>query len=105
MESLNTLSVLLTTIAGMVMAFLFEYVPGFMPWYQKRTKQEKKLIMLGLLVVAAVISVALACWSPFEVGVTCSSNSFWDLLAALFLSLGIGAGANQSIHRLIRRDE
>ena len=94
---------MLTVMAGMLLAFLFEYVPGFASWYQPLTPVRKRLLMLALLAVAAGLSMALACWSPYDIGVTCDEAGGWTLLAGFVAALGLGTASNQGTHRLIKR--
>ena len=100
---MNPLATALMVLAGMIMALLFEYVPGFASWYQPKDEQTKKLIMLGALVLAAVASMLLSCYSPYSMGIDCDQQSAWDLFFATVIALGLGGSANQATHSLTKR--
>lgn len=100
---MNPTATALTVMAGLVMALLFEYVPGFSTWYQPLSPQHKKLIMLTALLLAAGGSMALSCYSPYSMGIDCTEQSAWDLGFAVIIAAGAGIGTNQGLHSLTKR--
>lgn len=91
-------SISLAGLAGTVLFFLFEYIPGFSAWYEKKDEATKRLIMLGLLVVTAVGVFLLSCYGPFDY-VACAESGIWQLLELLFAA----AVANQVTHSLAKK--
>lgn len=69
----------LVVVAGVALSVLFRYVPGFAPWFEAKTKEEKALIQLGLTAAVTVIIFLLSCYSPY-LFVTCDSKGVWELL-------------------------
>ena len=100
---MNPIATSLTIMASLVLALLFEYVPGFTNLYQPLSPQWKKLIMLGLLIVVAAGSMALTCYSPYAMGIACTEESAWELGFAVVIAAGAGIGANQGMHSLAKR--
>jgi len=101
---MNPLATSLTVMAALFLALLFEYVPGFTNLYQPLSPQYKKLIMLGLLVLVAAVSMALSCYSPYAMGIACNQESAWELGFAVIIAAAAGIGTNQGLHSLTKRD-
>jgi hypothetical protein len=51
----------LSAIAGVLLSLAFSYIPGLSDWYDKQTPVNKRLIMLGLLVLATAGMLAYQC--------------------------------------------
>lgn len=101
-------SALLTTIVGLLLSFLFEYIPGFSGWFEKKTSQTKKLLMLGFLAVSAGAMVAIACGGLAELvglSVTCDQVGILEIVLAFFGALGLGAATNQGFYSLTKKPD
>jgi len=92
----------LTTIAAAILAFLFEYIPGFQGWYGKLEPVYKKLLMLLFVVGAAGGVFAIACSGKgelFGVQVVCDQKSAGELIYLVLLAIGV----NQGVSRLTKK--
>ncbi len=81
------------------LSLLFEYFPGFDAWYEKLTKQYKRLFMAGVLFVIVAAIFGLSC-----AGV---SAVFACTYAGAWVALQLWAGAvvvNQVTHLIIKKD-
>ena len=99
---------ILSTIAGALLSLLFSYVPGAREWFDGLGKgpdgQEdggtlKRLVMLGLLVVAAGGAMALACsgvGGDLGQALTCDRPGAIELVQALAMAVM----ANQSTYAI-----
>lgn len=56
----------LSMIAGILLSLLFSYVPGASDWYGALDGVRKRLVMLGLLFLAAVGAFALSCAGIYD---------------------------------------
>jgi hypothetical protein len=81
-------------LAGALLSLLFGYAPGLRPWYEALEPTRKALVMLVLLAVAAAVLYGAACYTPWQVGVTCDEAGFWQL-AQLFIAALV---ANQAAY-------
>jgi hypothetical protein len=81
-------------MAGALLALLFGYAPGLRPWYEALEPTRKALVMAGALLVAALLLYGAACYTPWQVGVTCDEAGFWQL-AQLFIAALV---ANQATY-------
>lgn len=83
--------------AGVVLSLLFSYVPGLNSWFGALDGIVKRLVMLGLLVLVAVISYGLAClgWAADVglAGVACTKVGFAELVKALITAVIANQGA------------
>ena len=88
----------LSAIAGLVLSLLFSYVPSLSDWYAPLDPTKKRLIMLGLLVLAAAGVYALSCEQimPF---VTCDKAGALTLISAFITAMV----ANQAVYKLSPR--
>lgn len=82
----------LIAIVGAALAFLFAYIPGFANWFNPLEATVKRLIMLGLLVVASVIVFGLSC-SGVASYVQCTQAGVWEFVKIL----GTAIIMNQSL--------
>ena len=87
---------ILPTISGILLSLLFEYVPGFSPWYAGQTSQVKKLIMIGLLALATGGAWLASCNGPYD-WVPC--GDLWSLFE-LFITAVI---VNQATYMVAKR--
>lgn len=85
----------LALIAGTVLSLLFSYIPGLNDKFAELDATKKRLIMLSLLVVAAVVIYGMSClgWALGGYQVTCDQVG----LSALVEVLIIAIIANQGI--------
>jgi len=88
----------LSTVAGILLSLLFEYVPGFRDWFNKLEDVEKRLSMAVILLISVAVIFALSCCSPLD-WVDCTQAGIWTLLEAFFVALV----ANQTTHRIAKR--
>lgn len=90
---------IVASLAGSLLALLFGYAPGLRAWYEALEPTRKALVMLALLLVAAVVLYVAACYTPWDVGVTCGEGGAWQL-AQLFIAAAV---ANQATYLLAVR--
>jgi hypothetical protein len=81
-------------LAGALLALLFGYAPGLRQWYEALEPTRKALVMAGALLIAALLLYGAACYTPWQVGVTCDEAGFWQL-AQLFIAALV---ANQATY-------
>jgi hypothetical protein len=86
---------LLAAIAGILLSLLFSYVPKFADWYNPLDGTKKRLVMLGLLVLAAGGTFGLSCDKIVQ-GVTCDMPGAIQLVSAFIFALI----ANQSTNSI-----
>lgn len=91
-----TESNIIVMLAGVILSLLFGYAPGLRPWYEALEPTRKALVMLLLLAVAALLLYGAACYTPWQVGVTCDETGVWQL-AQLFIAAAV---ANQAAYLL-----
>ena len=100
---MNPLATSISIMASLFLAVLFEYVPGFTTFYQPLSPQHKRLIMAGLVILTAIGSMLLTCYSPYAMGISCTEQSGWELGFAVIIAMCAGIGVNQGTHSLIKR--
>jgi len=92
----------LSLIAGTVLSLAFSYLPGISEWYASLEATHKRLVMLGLLVLAtgAVFGLACAGWGA-ELGLdlACDYHGLLGLVQQLVLAII----ANQGVYALSPR--
>jgi len=89
----------LSAISGVVLSLLFSYIPGLSKWYGEKSEDVKRLIMLGLIVLAGAAAFGLACGGlagDFGIGLTCDKAGG----IALLKSIAAAAIANQAAYQL-----
>lgn len=99
-----TLEALLLLISGGFLSLLQELWDGWGPWLGEQKPLVKRLVTLGVLVLAALLTFGLACvgWLGLiapGVVLLCDQSGVLVLLEALFL-LAIGS---QTTHKLVKR--
>lgn len=88
---------LLIAVAAVLLSLLFSYVPQAREWFEKLGATHKRLVMLGLLALAAGGSFGLACiQSPLAPAVACDQAGAWGLLRTFVLAVI----ANQSAYMI-----
>ncbi len=83
----------LSAIAGVVLSLAFSYIPGLSGWFDAKEPTAKRLIMAGLLLVAAAAIFGLSCAGVLTVA-TCDQNGALGLVSAFIAALV----ANQSTY-------
>jgi len=70
----------LASIIAIALSLLFSYIPGFATWFDPKSPNIKRLVMLALLLLTAVVSFALACanLAP-ELAIACDTAGAWGL--------------------------
>lgn len=81
-------------VAGIVISLLFAYVPGLDIWYAKLPGTQKRLIMLGALLISALGAIGLGCIGWDGVSVTCDQAGAKGMVEAFVLAVI----ANQSTY-------
>jgi hypothetical protein len=86
---------LLVSIAGIILSLAFSYIPGLAGKFAGLESVYKRLITLGLALVAAAGVFGLSCAGLID-SVTCDQDGAWGLLQ-LFIYAAI---ANQAAYTL-----
>lgn len=86
------------TLAGALLAILFEYFPGLAGWFEGKGKAYKRLLMLASMALIVGAGFALSCYGRSS-AFTCDNNGIWNALTAFVLALA----ANQGTHLLIKK--
>ena len=87
------------TVAGIFLSVIFEYVPKVEWWYSTLEKQLKALIMAVSVLLVVSVAMLISCYGPYGY-FACETTGFWEAAELLVLALV----ANQTTHRLIRKD-
>lgn len=85
----------LAAIAGVVLSLSLSYVPGLRTWYEKFNTEQKRLVMIALLVLVTAGTLAVSCagYGPdLGIPVTCDRLGILLLVKALVAALA----ANQA---------
>lgn len=75
-----------TLLVGTVFAIVFAYVPGLASWYEPLEATKKRLIMLGMMVVVALVIFGLSCANIWA-SITCDQRGVLSLLNTLILAI------------------
>lgn len=92
----------LSLIAGTMLSLVFSYLPGMRELFDNLEPTEKRLVMLGFLVITAITVQSLAClgWGvEWGISLTCDRAG----LAGLLEQLVIAIIANQSVYAISPR--
>jgi hypothetical protein len=84
--------------ASGVLAVVFELAPGMKEWHNELTADQKRLVMIILLVIMVYGALGLTCFNII-VAFPCTGQGALDALLILFLA----AGANQGTQKLAKR--
>lgn len=79
------LMTLIATVAGALLSLLFAYVPGLKEKFGALEDDQKRLVMLGLLVITALALVGVTCGGFAEdlgLVLTCDRSGFVAVLKA-----------------------
>jgi hypothetical protein len=80
----------LTSIAAVILSLACSYLPGLSAWYEALNSAAKRLLMLGLLVLAAAGAFSLACagFGPnLGIPLACDQQGAFGLLQTLIMAL------------------
>ena len=80
----------LSASAAMLLSLIISYVPGISTKYQELSGEYKRLVMVGLLLIVAVGTVALACAGlgfDFGLELTCDRIGIVTVLKAFIAAL------------------
>ena len=80
----------LSSLAGVLLSLAFSYLPGVSGWFEKLAGNFKRLLMLGLLLLASLALMGLACtrWgAALELPLACSEAGAVGLLKAFLAAL------------------
>ena len=86
---------LLASFGGVVFSLLFSYFPGLSGIFDPLPANQKRLVMLAVLVATAAGVFGLACVGKYNL-VACNVDGAWALLEYFVLA----AIANQTAYRL-----
>ncbi len=88
---------LLTEIAGVTLSLAFSYTPGLKDQYERLDATGKRLVMLGMLLLACIVVMLLACGNIWNgLSVACTQAGIVELVG-LFIRAAI---ANQAAYLL-----
>jgi hypothetical protein len=91
----------LTVIAGALLSVFFSYVPGLKSRYEPLGAETKRLVMLGLLVLAVAGVFALACsrfGAYLNISVSCDEPGIVGLVWSLVLAVMANQFADYLFH-------
>lgn len=94
---MNELIITLSSIAGVILSLLFQYIPGLSDWYEAQTSQLKAGVMLACLVVATVVLYSASC-NDFISVIACDEQGLKTLALAFVMALA----GNQSTHQIAK---
>lgn len=92
----------LSMLAGAILSLMFSYLPGLNAKYDALRSEQKRLIMLGLVVLVAIGAYALACAGYDErlgYSVECSDAGLFELVKAVIAAVV----ANQGVYNLTKK--
>jgi len=92
----------LSLIAGSILSLLIEYFPGFKLWHERLLPEQKRLLMLGMIILVAVAIYFAYCHFSVSIPnleVSCDSSGIVDLVRIIIWI----AISNQTTHKLIKR--
>jgi len=92
-----TPTIILTVIA-VVLAFLFDYFPLLRDWYDTKSKADKRIIMLALLLASGVLTFTGSCLGWFNTNLICTVQAGVDFFIALIQAITY----NQGFHMLTK---
>lgn len=83
---------LLAGLAGIVLSLIASYLPGFAPWFAKLQADQKRLVMLGALVVVSVAVFVLSCAGILDM-ISCNKDGALLVLRAFIIAMVSGQSA------------
>jgi hypothetical protein len=89
---------MLIGFASVILALLFDWLPGLKTWYDKFGDGQKRGLMAGLLVLITGAVFGLSCAGWLQTGWMCTGTGIQDAVFLLVLAIAI----NQGIHNLTK---
>lgn len=92
---------MIVSIAGILVALVFTYIPGAKAWLDGQTPEFKRLFMLGVMFLVAGGALLLACTgfaSDFGLLLTCDRAGIVGLVKAFVIAFG----ANQATYQVTK---
>jgi hypothetical protein len=89
---------LLIGFASVILAVLFDWLPGLKSWYDKYSDGAKRGLMAGLLVLVTGGAFGLGCAGWIQAGWACSGVGIQGAVYLLVIAVAI----NQGIHSLTK---
>ena len=92
----------LSLVAGTILSLCFSYIPGLRDRFNLLTPTEKRLIMLGMLLLVAMAVYGLACFGwgqDWGIFLTCNRAGLSELIKQLIIAIM----ANQGIYAISPR--
>jgi hypothetical protein len=83
-------------LIGGFLALAFDYLPGLATWFDGLTVTNKRFVMLGLVVLAAVVLYIGTCQAWFQTTLTCEPRSLVNLLYGLVLAIAANFGFHKA---------
>ncbi len=82
----------LAMAAGVLLSLGFRYLPGLAPWYDMRTKEEKSLLMGGLILLTGLGIFGLSCAGWLDglwpgLSVTCDQAGLQGMIRNIVFAL------------------
>ncbi len=89
----------LSAVAGVLLSVGCSYLPGVREAFDRLAPTQKRLVMLALLSISALVVFGLSCLEPGSTGVVCSRAGAWGM-ARIFAAAVI---ANQAAFEVTPR--
>lgn len=85
------------------LSIALEYIPKLRDWYDAKSVDAKRTLMLVLLAVGSVVVVVAPCYDVVDVNLECVATSFADGAVKSVLLFLQAIAVNQGVHRLTKR--
>jgi hypothetical protein len=103
MIEVNLTGAVLLSIIGALLSVVFTWFPGLNTWYAGLQKDAQSGVMLGLLVLAAAVVMALGCFNLIVVvGLVCTGPGILNMVINLAVGLIGAMVANQGTYGLTK---
>ena len=86
----------LSALAGIVLSLIFSYIPGLNTKFASWSSEAKRLVMLGVLLLTALVVYGVGCLGWVSTGIACTTAGALDLLK-IFIAAVI---ANQAVYSI-----
>lgn len=93
---------LIAAVAGVVLSLAASYLPGFSTWHDGLSPDDRRRLMLGVLLVVTLAMFGIGCagWQEqFNISVSCTLDGAFDLFWAFFYAVT----ANQATYMITPR--
>ena len=103
MIEVNLTAAVLLAVVGALLSVAFTWFPGLNTWYAGLDKDQQSAIMLGLLILAAAVMIALGCAGLIVVvGLVCTPQGIFTVVINLGVGLVTAMMANQGTYGLTK---